>query len=99
MSLKECHELVILLLLAVEGSDLEVEVVTELLLEERGRAANLELTTGDYSDTIGQELSLIHVVSSQNDDLILFGLLDNLPSLPSSSGIHTGGRLIKQDDL
>ena len=45
----------------------QVVALADVVLEEDGRAAALELAVGDDSDAVAQDVGLVHVVRRQNN--------------------------------
>ena len=83
----------------VHRLNLEVEALTVGSLEERCRATNLEHAARDHSHTIGQKLSLVHVVGREDYNFVLFGLLDDLPCFSTRRWVHARSRLVQQHNL
>ena len=66
----------------------------EAILQEEGAANALESTLAHDTDSVAEDISLVHVMCGEDDDSIFFVALKHVPEVASSTKIHTGGRLI-----
>ena len=69
------------------------------ILQEERAAKALECTLAHDADTVTEHVSLVHVMSGQDDDPVLLIALEHVPQVAASAEVHACGRLIEQHKL
>ena len=67
---------------------------TKTILEKERRATTLDVAFSHDADPVTEDVSLIHVMSREDDYATLLILLDHLPEASSRRCVHTRGRLV-----
>ena len=71
----------------------------ESALEEEGAAKALELTLAHYADPVAQDIGLVHIVRSQNNDAIFLVRFEHVPEVTAGTEIHASSWFVKEDQL
>ena len=68
---------------------------TEAILEEHGGAETGHLASSHDSDSIAEDVSLVHIMSRQQDNPVLLVGSEHIPQLASSLDIKARSWLVK----
>jgi len=95
------HDKLVNLRSGVSGflGDDQVVADSESVLQEEGASGALYLALCHYSNPVSQDISLVHIVSCQDNDSALFVLFEHFPESPPRCGVHARCRLVKQYNL
>jgi hypothetical protein len=93
-SLEEATEVLCLRLRDHEG-DLVAD--TEAVLEEEGAADALKGALAHNADAVTEDISLIHVMGSENNNSVFLVALEHVPKVAPGTQVHAGGRLVQED--
>jgi len=83
---------------ALLGDDEVVANTVSILKKERASSA-LYLTFSHDSDSIAEDVCLVHVMSGQDHDSSLFVFLQHLPHSPPGRGVHARGGLVQHHNF
>ena len=62
---------------------------TETVLQKERAANALDLALNHDANSVTKNVSLVHVVSRQNDDAVFFVCLEHVPEIAASTQVHT----------
>ena len=74
----------------------QLVTITESVLEEKRGTDASEFTVDNHSDTVAQDVGLLHCMSSQHKHTVALKSLNELPDLPATNWIHAGSRLVEK---